>query len=72
VTSKETATGTEFIKINNDPSNKKIMKQTNFYSTKHKRRKIENNLSKPSRLETRDLSDLFLNKKLNVFKEQDV
>lgn len=72
VTSKETATSTEFIKTNSDPPNKKIMTQTNFYSTKNKRRKIENDLSKPSRLETRDLSDLFLNKKLNVLKEHDV
>jgi len=45
------------------------MTQTNFYSTKNKRRKIENDLSKPSRLKIRDLSDLFLNKKLNVLKE---
>jgi len=72
VASKETATGTEFIKTNIDPPNKKIMTQTNFYSTKKKRQKIENDLSKPSRLETRDLNDLFLNKKLNVLKEQDV
>ncbi len=72
VASKETVTGTEFIKTNSDPPNKKIMTQTNFYSTKNKRRKIENDLSKPSTLETQDLNDLFLNKKLNVLKEQDV
>jgi len=48
------------------------MTQNNFYSTKNKRRKIEYDLSKPSRFETHDLSDLFLNKKLNVLKEQDI
>jgi len=32
--SKETSTGTEFIRINYDPANKSIMTQNIFYSTK--------------------------------------
>jgi len=71
-TSKQSAPSKEFIKTNNDPTNKKIIPQNNFFSTKSKRKKPENDLFKPSELESNDLRDTFLNKKLKILQEKDV
>ncbi|KAL5245994.1 hypothetical protein ACI65C_013402 [Semiaphis heraclei] len=71
-TSKQSAPNKEFIKVNNDPPNKKITTQKNFFSTKSKRKKPENDLSKPSELESNELRDTFLNKKFKILQEKDV
>ncbi|KAL4120069.1 hypothetical protein QTP88_012808 [Uroleucon formosanum] len=46
--SKQSAPSKDFIKINNDLPNKKIITQKNFFSTKLNRKKPENDLLKPS------------------------
>lgn len=54
-----------------EPANKKITQQKSFFSTKNKRFKATNTITRPTSDEIRDLNDTFLHKKCVVLKEQD-
>lgn len=62
-------TNNELRKYTCDPPNKKITEQTNFYSAQNRRTKNINKLSIPSRIKTKNLSNIFLKKKLEIIKE---
>ena len=54
-----------------EPANKKITQQKSFFSTKNKRFKATNTITRPTSDEIRDLNDTLLHKKCVVLKEQD-
>jgi len=65
-TSKQSAPNKEFIKVNNDPPNKIITTQKNFFQQNQREKKPENDLFKPSELESNELQNTFLNKKFKI------
>lgn len=54
-----------------EPANKTITQQKSFFSTKNKRFKATNTITRPTSDEIRDLNDTLLHKKCVVLKEQD-